>query len=328
MISYIVFRLSILLDLYGYMKKFRWLIIYVSIVLVFAGIYSVLWERSPDSFIVNDDLNTAPFVKARNLLWGDGDFRMSNATTLADLEKTLHKLYLKISEREKKSDEISAELDELTSIENAAYEKMEEEREVNIEKYRRESLSSYEDQERKYVSEIKKQEEHLSTILDPEKRLPLIIKLGDKRIEYANFRVIVAQKKYGVSRYIISNFGSFASKETINKVKVLQDSRINFLIESSELQLSAGKIREKILDLLKMHYQERKSRLNFVDFLYYSIGISTTTTFGDITANSKVARAFVGFQLILCVIIIGLFLGGLSNNRADNALQRTQKPRH
>jgi len=300
------------------MKKIKWVIGYFTIVLIFAAMYSILWERSPDSFIVNDDLNMTPFVEARNVLWGNEDYQVSSVTTLSKLKSELDALYTKMATHEEKASNTDEELKELTSFEKSVYSKMEEEREISIEKYKIKELSENESIGKEYVLEIERKEEKLKAIEDPSKRLTLIIELGDRRVEYANFRVLAAQKEYDVYSYILSNFGSFASRETINRVMELRDRRINLLKESSSLQISAGEVRGQISELLNLHYKKRKNRLGFVDFLYYSIGISTTTTFGDITANSKTARTLVGIQLILCVIVVGMFLNSLNYKRVNN----------
>lgn len=48
----------------------------------------------------------------------------------------------------------------------------------------------------------------------------------------------------------------------------------------------------------------KKDDLNFLDFLFYSIGISTTTTFGDLLANSRLIRLIVCVQLLLSIIVL------------------------
>lgn len=44
--------------------------------------------------------------------------------------------------------------------------------------------------------------------------------------------------------------------------------------------------------------------MTILDFFYYSVGISTTTTFGDIMASSPGARGMVTFQLLVSIFIL------------------------
>ncbi|MGL1031795.1 ion channel [Vibrio vulnificus] len=55
------------------------------------------------------------------------------------------------------------------------------------------------------------------------------------------------------------------------------------------------------------------NRLSFFDFLFYSVGISTTTTFGDITPNSSGVRILISMQLISCMFIISGLIGSVLN---------------
>ncbi len=297
------------------MNKFYWVSAYTLLVLVFTVIYTVIWIRSPDSFIINEDLNMSPFVEARNVLWGDGNYQVNSVTTLYGLKQELDSLYLKKSKQEKKSMTADQQLKDLSPHEKSAFDQMAKEREINIEKYIDDNLSQYRKISEEFISEIKKQESHLNRVEDAFKRLPLISKVGAKRIEYADFKILFAQKKYEVHSYVLSNFGSFASKEIINKVMELQDNRIDYLKEGAGLQRELRNIRGKISEIIKFHYEQRKSRLGAIDFLYFSIGISTTTTFGDIVANSKVARAFVVLQLILSVVVVGGCLNSLAKKK-------------
>ncbi|HEB0978545.1 TPA: two pore domain potassium channel family protein [Yersinia enterocolitica] len=50
--------------------------------------------------------------------------------------------------------------------------------------------------------------------------------------------------------------------------------------------------------------KRQKEDLNFLDFAFYSIGISTTTTFGDLVANSRLIRMLVCIQLLLSILVL------------------------
>ncbi|HHT0525037.1 TPA: ion channel [Klebsiella michiganensis] len=50
--------------------------------------------------------------------------------------------------------------------------------------------------------------------------------------------------------------------------------------------------------------KRQKEDLNFWDFFFYSIGISTTTTFGDLVANSRLIRMLVCIQLLLSILVL------------------------
>lgn len=52
-------------------------------------------------------------------------------------------------------------------------------------------------------------------------------------------------------------------------------------------------------------------QIGFWDFLYFSACISTTTTFGDITANLPWVRILVVLQIFAGIIIVAGFLNGI-----------------
>jgi hypothetical protein len=71
-------------------------------------------------------------------------------------------------------------------------------------------------------------------------------------------------------------------------------------------------LRQSAFDLMADIRGKRVGRVGFVDFLYFSIGVSTTTTFGDIIPNHTVTRFVVTLQLLASIIIVGLFVNSLS----------------
>jgi Ion channel len=75
-------------------------------------------------------------------------------------------------------------------------------------------------------------------------------------------------------------------------------------------QRELRKNRDDLLDTLG---GQRIASLDFLDFLYFSLGVSTTNTFGDIIPNSRSVRFTIIIQLIISLVLIGLFVNGLSD---------------
>jgi hypothetical protein len=63
---------------------------------------------------------------------------------------------------------------------------------------------------------------------------------------------------------------------------------------------------------------QRLQKVTFQDFIYFSAGIATTVTFGDIIPNNRQVRGIVTFQLFVSVLFISiigsLFSDPFSNN--------------
>ncbi|WP_458724185.1 potassium channel family protein [Alteromonas macleodii] len=258
-----------------------------------------------------------PFSDVHNYLWGKGKNETSKATKLHELEVELARLYDEISALENEEFDKRKELEKAEVIEKSAIEKLSKEREQEIESYRNSQLAFYEDTERNYLTKIAELEKSLKGIADPISRYPVILKLEDLRVGYSTFRVEKAKKAYEVSSYIVDNYGTFGSAVTVQKINKLHDDQIKLLDQISEAQNAAGDARQEAGDLVRSAYEDRKARVGYVDFLYFSVGISTTTTFGDIVANSKIARAFVGIQLLICIVIVGVFLSHIIGQGAN-----------
>lgn len=298
------------------MSKATWLGLYLFLVFIFSILYCFLWNHSPDNFIVNTELNMTPFEGVRSALWDGEGYKATTPTALNELENKLKTFLDEISDLDKRSEEIELNLIKIQMAQKDAYSKLKEERILGIEKYRKSELSGYEDKERSYLKELSLKEENLRNFQDPISRYPLIVELGNLRVEYAEFKVTFAQKRYDVESYITSNYGYFGSDETMNLFKNFQKQEIEAREKASNYYKKARDVREEISNLMKLNYEQRISRLGYVDFLYFSIGISTTTTFGDIIANSKVARAFVSIQLVFCVIVLGGFISKITSPKS------------
>ena len=51
--------------------------------------------------------------------------------------------------------------------------------------------------------------------------------------------------------------------------------------------------------------------MGILDFIYFSIGISTTSVFGDIMPNNKWLRSTISLQIIVSIVLVGLFVNAL-----------------
>ncbi|MDR9740590.1 ion channel [Proteus terrae] len=127
--------------------------------------------------------------------------------------------------------------------------------------------------------------------------------LADKNREIIYTKIRIATAKYYDSKYIESHAGDFHDPKLVSEYdmanKIIDSTRSKLTINDNEMV----KIKNNVQDLLNKF---QKEDLNFWDFLYYSIGISTTTTFGDLVANSRWVRAIVCLQLLLSILVLAV----------------------
>ena len=78
------------------------------------------------------------------------------------------------------------------------------------------------------------------------------------------------------------------------------------------ISVAADKIRADIRTLLQDWDAGRVDRLTYLDFLYFSMGVATSNTFGDMIPNDRAIRFIIIVQIIFCLIVLGLFINSLS----------------
>ena len=309
------------------MKKRNWAISYTLLVTIFAFIYWFLWIYKPDSFIVNKELNLYPLSDAYEMLWGETPYHTAYTVSLDELKLTFDELNEKLQNNDKAIESIEENMRVLEIEEDSISERKEKELDENITKYKSKNIAPFIEKDNEYKSRIEVLEKQLKSLSDPYKRLDVIKEVSNEKVDYSKFRIKMAQKEYEIATDVHKNMAAFISQETLSKLNQMQENRMKYYQQSSDYQKNIGEIRMKVSDFLRSHFDSRKERLSLIDFIYFSIGISTTTTLGDITANGKLARAIVCFQLILCVFIIAGFVDAEAYKRANKANSADAKSR-
>lgn len=297
------------------LKARVWAVTYLSIVLLFSVLYYVFWMCRPDSFIINSELNVHPFYDMNVMLWSDEnyDYQMGDGINLNTLKKENDEYILKLSKDRVELGKIDSELVNLDKRFDTIYEKKDAEFLENTKKYEQEMLSSF----------IKREKELEASVASLEKDAPVIVKtnddvlkiqrIGDERVKLAEARLETARQSFKNSDYILKNLMQFTSKETRDDLIKLNELRTSFNEKGFKLVKEMGSDRSAAIENVGRYYKQYIARLNFIDFIYFSIGISTTTTFGDIVASDRMVRAFVSLQLLLCIFIVGGFLSSVIN---------------
>ena len=303
------------------MSSKRWGGVYVLVVAVFSITYFSFWLVKPDSFIINSELNVHPFYDMNRLMWGDEnyDYKMGNGISLIELKEENDKYFLELSKSKENLEiiefemlEIKGELEKLSEIRNS-------EIDDNSEAFDRKKLAPFVLREKNMESEVAKLEKELPQTAKTQEDIELIRQVGDKRVELAGLRVEKAHQAYLNSEFILSNLGSFMSQETRDRYAELNQRESDAYKERYQLESRMRDARSITLDKVEKHIRDYRNKLSIVDFFYFSIGISTTTTFGDIVANDRLVRAIVSFQLIICIFIIGGFVNSVIVREANKS---------
>lgn len=275
--------------------------------MIFSLVYYAAWRSSPDSFIVSPHLNTQPVLELNDFLWrGDGyEIDLANGINLSELKAKYDSYYADLAALETELDAITA-----SQIQNEAQRAdlsaaMESDINANIENYEREALGPFLERERELEREVNDLERNLPSEAKTHMDVELIRILGDKRSELAEHRVERAKLEYQTALYVVDNFSTFVSEDIYAKQSDLMEKEALARDTYMQLEKNMRNIRLQAIEQIRADAQHLVDRVGFIDFLYYSIGISTTTTFGDITANRMMVRGIVSFQLFLCIILVG-----------------------
>lgn len=288
------------------MKPIYWFSIYLLSVFIFSLIYYAAWRSSPDSFIVSTHLNSQPILELNDFLWRGGEYEidLAKGISLYELKAKYDSYYADLVALETELDEIteSQMQNEVRRADLSAA--IDSNIGENIENYERTMLGPLLERERELEREVNYLERSLSSQANTNMNVELIRMLGDKRSELAEHRVERANLEYQTALYVVDNFSSFVSEDIYAKQSDLMEKEALAHDTYMQLEKDMRDIRLQAIEQIRKDTQHLVDRVGFIDFFYYSIGISTTTTFGDVTANRKMVRGIVSLQLLLCIILV------------------------
>ncbi|ENC7788563.1 MULTISPECIES: ion channel [Enterobacterales] len=274
-------------------------ITYSLIILFFAAVYYFTWLVYPDSFIKNNSLNSTPIHNAINLAFSyNGEIHedydnISNEDFSKETLKAKKEFDIIISQNIKLESILSQQESKLKLIN------------VNLSKAWARNTQAYVDETSlKHHKELNAKESELKAILSQKNKIQesqFNIILADKNIEISEVKLRIATSELDALEYVLSHVGDFNDPKLVSELsaanKIIDDTRSKLIINNKEMI----KIRNNVQDLLS---KRQKEDLNLWDFAFYSIGISTTTTFGDLVANSRLIRMLVCIQLLLSILVL------------------------
>tara|TARA_Y100000780_G_scaffold198455_1_gene189494 strand:+ start:9765 stop:10799 length:1035 start_codon:yes stop_codon:yes gene_type:complete len=303
------------------MRSTCWGVIYVVVVAAFSLVYFLFWLAKPDSFIINSELNVHPFYDMDRLMWGDEnyDYKVGSRISLIELKEENDKYFLELSNSQDNLKtieiemlEIRDELEKLSEIRNSEIDN-------NTEAFDSKKLTPFVLKEKNIQAELAKLEKELPQTAKTQEDIELIRRVGDKRVELARIRVEKAHQAYLNSEFMLNNLSSFMTQETRDRYAELNQRETDNYEERFQIESRMRDARSITLDKVEKHIKDYRNKLNIVDFFYFSVGISTTTTFGDIVANDRLVRGVVSFQLIICIFIIGGFVNSVIVREASKS---------
>lgn len=143
--------------------------------------------------------------------------------------------------------------------------------------------------------------------------------LSGKYVELANLNYELAKKRAEVQSYIVNNWGMFVPEKLKDAIKNENENIIKFDREIVELECKRTQMSSNLVNLTNLFHENRRESISFWDFLYYSVCVSTSVSFGDIAPNDNCTRFIALIELLSCIILVGVILDGINKrvNRSD-----------
>lgn len=109
-------------------------------------------------------------------------------------------------------------------------------------------------------------------------------------------------RKYEYESHYSNDFLEKEKERVVEKSRQVRD-QINDLYNDSLTQNTHQWYEDswKVREILR-------KKVSWMDFFYYSLGIATTTTFGDLVANDYVTKILSAIELLLCLALVTFLL--------------------
>lgn len=324
--------MKIFLELYR-RSTVRVAALWVASVVLFSLVYWGYWNVRPDSFILNKEFNLTPYDQLLSRLWQPNQNAMwgespgSKAGIAADLEEfmnSVNELDMEATSVLKQLQILQEQQKTLEDRQSAVYQQHDTKLWANVEKYKSDATRKEEEAAQRAREQVSRLESIAGS--SPSSSISLVIANAKVKLAYANYAVAVRRAE--AADYVIHNLRALGDSATTAELDTLRSRLSETSKEQLDLTFRLGTIRERAFAKLRDWYSIRTSRLDWIDFLYFSAGVSTTTTFGDIVPNSRAVRVIVITQLVVSVLIVGYFVSLLSSSNGEmSALTRQRSGR-
>ena len=132
--------------------------------------------------------------------------------------------------------------------------------------------------------------------------------LQGKFVELARLKSDYAKQNVKVVEFVMKHFGSFIPDSLSKELDRLDKTGLNLANKIQNLEAKRRDVSSIIKTSVNKFHKNRCESVSFGDFVYYSICVSTTVSFGDIAPNNGWTRLVAILELLACLILVGVII--------------------
>lgn len=141
--------------------------------------------------------------------------------------------------------------------------------------------------------------------------------IAGKYVEMAQLQYEYAKKNAKVQSMIVEYWGSFIPDSLSHRIRRCNEDYIWLAMEVQKFEQSRRDVSTRIRNASISFHRNRLDAVSFLDFLYYSICVSTTVSFGDIAPNNGSTRFVAILELLFCLVIVGYIVDRIIKKREE-----------
>ena len=285
------------------------IIAYVLVVLIFATINWLIFFNNTTAYLISDQLNK--YVERYEFLYPDIDLAAYHRNAKDSMPITISDF----------SDMIKPDLEKLQSANDSLREKKDAFEKCTV---RWDSLSRIASEMRndsinkvreKLLAGSQERIDSLKRYLEGKDSTEMIIE--GKYVELAQLQYEYAKKNAKVEAMFIEYLGNFIPDSLSHQIRRCNEDYLNLSMEIQDVEgirrNATSKIRQSTTDF----HNNRLESVKWLDFLYYSICVSTTVSFGDIAPNNGATRFIAILEILICLVLVGYIVDRIIKKKEE-----------
>lgn len=290
-------------------KLIKYAFLYLLNIFIFSIIYLGFWVKNTNNFIINENYNELTIKPV--FFFDEIPDSLENARILTT--KETNELLIPEFDKLKHLKVQLKSLDSSLSVDNRKLEKQSkilwQSREKNLQGYLEKKLLPFnkiKDSINKVIGGVKSRQKNISK--NDQQYYDVEVKIAKAKYQQSLNDVSIAKMTAKVYTEGLDNFQKF-NDEKLTKSQIELSNKISESENRKSSVLDDIRKSKEAVRVIAMNYHfDRYNRVGFTDFIYFSVITATSTGYGDILPNSRYIRFFVSLEILISLVLFGLFL--------------------